>query len=122
MKFIQKCQYCEKDFPVETSLIGVVILCPHCNERITVQVEKKFDQHPNTPVPEELQITTGPLTGHVTVEKTSKDLKAGMLLGCFGIILGIFIMFASPAAGIAFTALSLVVVIIIKIMIWWNHG
>ena len=73
-------------------------------------------------------------TGHVTVEKTAKRYKLRLLLSVLGLIVGIFWLIgaisnadvtnqepnlATPSAIIV---LSLLLWIITKIQIWWNHG
>lgn len=116
MKIVQKCKHCKEKTTVDSNLIGSTIVCPNCKEKITVKIKKNKKQH------NEWKVTTGPRSHHVTVEQTSKDLKAGVLVASLGIIMGILIMFANPQFGLVIAIISVVVMIFFKIAIWWNHG
>lgn len=67
---------------------------------------------------------------HVTTEKTAKKFKVWILISTLGIIgsIGWFIAAlssedpASTAGAVLLFVVSLVVRIITKVLIWWNHG
>jgi hypothetical protein len=59
---------------------------------------------------------------HVTIEKTSKDLKT-CLLGCGALGLGgLVLMFAGSPFGGLLIVLGLGGWVVTKLCIWWNHG
>ena len=72
--------------------------------------------------------------GHVTIEQTSKKYKFRLLLAVLGMIISvIWGMFAFAGADInggepnlttpvVIFAVSILLWIITKITIWWNHG
>lgn len=75
------------------------------------------------------------MAGTVTIEKTSKKYKFRLLIAALGIIVGVFWMvFAisnnDPQSGVQFDTnkplavliTSVLLWIVTKIQIWWNHG
>lgn len=72
--------------------------------------------------------------GHITIERTAKKYKLAKLLSVLGIIVGIFWIMGAHANSdvtgvepnlakpIALIAISGIVYIVTKFLIWWNHG
>ena len=120
MEIVQKCKHCQEELTVDSNLIGATIVCPHCKEKIIVKIEKNNEQ--NSEQKDEWKVTTGPQAHHVTVEQTSKDLKAGCLIAGLGLIIGLFVMFSEPQVGLVIVGISVLVGVLMRILIWWNHG
>jgi hypothetical protein len=77
-----------------------------------------------------------PVSGHVTIEKTSKSLKSQQLLGLLCIVLGITIMgigasgdgqASKEPSSLAMMGASLFLIgiawrVVTRYRIWWHHG
>ncbi|MFN6190354.1 MAG: DUF4339 domain-containing protein [Planctomycetia bacterium] len=94
------------------------------------------------PIPQQAAVTVAvtpapsappmPVTGHVTIEKHSKQLKFHQVLAVSTIIAGIVMTFngwapdGTPTAAFGFGALANVMGIvwlaITKVRMWWHHG
>ena len=122
-EFFFKCPHCGANLSAEDSMIGTQMPCPSCDTPIIVRRPQSRKIHSSNNVRHR--------SGTITIEQTSKDLKLRNCLGClvfmislliimFGFIIteNTIVRFCLCIPAIA----SVIYLIIIDFMVWWEHG
>lgn len=115
------CPHCKVSIEWSKDYAGEVVSCPSCGGEF---------QMPSVPVAN-VASDPRPVHGHVTIEKTSKNLKLfSVLIGLvfFVSVIGAAYCLWDEECRVSFSgwavtvAISAILYISNRIAIWWNHG
>lgn len=149
---IETCENCERQIgKLEEAYVHKGhIICGGCNELLRKKpksARKKHTADPEEPTDNQLQyaerlgievpldVTKWELSDLIdqavtekeenkvqTIEKTGKELKAGMLIGALVAIIATIVTFSSDYAGGPFIVIGILIFVFSKVLAWWYHG